>query len=147
MRNAGSKICLSIALIGLAMMAAGCVRTTFDVNRATQPYPRELHNTRTLDVQVFREGEDIRIVNTSPVSFSNVRLWLNQRFMREIESLPAGETIRLSLWEFFDERGEVYNAGGFFAAFDPLPLRLCQIQVDDTTPLIGLITIRSEPAS
>ena len=145
----GRSRLLAMVLIACASCVAllfGCSRSTFIAERATQAYPAELHNTRTLDVQVFREGTDIRIVNTSPISFESFDLWLNKRYVRHVDALPAGETIVLSLWEFYDHRGEVFNAGGFFASYDPTPLRLAQIQLDDETPMIGLVTIRSEKA-
>jgi len=134
------------ALVSGVLIAGGCSRTVFQPERATRAYPAHLHNTRTLDIQVFREDTNIRLVNTSPISFRDFDLWLNQRYVRRVESLPAGETVILSLWDFYDDRGEVFNAGGFFASFDPTPLRLTQIQLDEETPLIGLVTIRSEPA-
>lgn len=37
------------------------------------------------------------------------------------------------------------NAGGFFRVYEPDPVRLVQIQVDDQSPLLGLVTIRDEP--
>jgi hypothetical protein len=140
---------LLMALVACIVCPAflfGCSRSTYIAERATRAYPAHLHNTRTLDVQVFREGTDIRIVNTSPISFASFDLWLNKRYVRHIDALPAGETIVLSLWDFYDHRGEVFNAGGFFASYDPTPLRMTQIQLDDETPMIGLVTIRSEPA-
>ena len=149
MGGMGCMRSVGIIVLGLVLMLSavvGCSRTVFRAEQATRAYPHHLHNTRTMDIQVFRDDTTIRIVNTSPISFSEFDLWLNQRYVQRIASLPAGATLELSLWDFYDDRGEVYNAGGFFAAFDPTPLRLTQIQVDDDTPLIGLITIRSETA-
>jgi hypothetical protein len=111
---------------------------------ATQPYPRDRHTTNTLDMQVFRRGTDMEIVNSTAHSYRNINLWVNQRYVLPIESLAAGETKRVSLWDFFDEYGERFYAGGFFRSYPATPLRLVQIETADDQPLLGLITIRSE---
>ena len=87
----------------------------------------------------------IELVNATVHSYENFTLWINQRYMLKVDALPAGERLRLSLWDFYDERGERMNAGGFFRVYDPDPVRLVQIQIDDHSPLVGLITIRDEP--
>ncbi|MHC4589179.1 MAG: hypothetical protein ACYTAQ_07530, partial [Planctomycetota bacterium] len=67
--------------------------------------------------------------------------WVNQRFVRRVEALPAGGTIRVSLWGFYDVRGDRFSAGGLWRTEPPTPLRLTQIQPDENEPLIGLVTI------
>jgi len=136
-----------IAFTIIAALAAqvGCARRTYFPERAADPYPRQLHTPNAVDVQVFRDGTSIELVNATPNSYEDFSLWINQRYMRHVASLPAGGRIKLSLWDFYDERGEVMNAGGFFRVYEPDPVRLVQIQIDDATPLIGLVTIRDEP--
>ena len=136
-----------IALAALTAMFAqiGCARQMYHPQRASEPYPRELHTANSIDVQVFRDGTTIELVNATPRSFDNFALWINQRFVQRVDSLPAGGRLRLSLWDFYDERGEIMNAGGFFRAYEPDPVRMVQIQLDDASPLLGLITIRDEP--
>jgi len=133
--------------------------TSVNPRRATRAYPEHLHlqeisvlaegpvrMPRAVDMQVFRDGGHIEIVNSTARSYHDFDLWINQRYMRSVDRLEAGETRRFDLHGFYDERGEVISAGGFFATRAPTPVRLVQIQVDDTQPLIGLITIRSETA-
>ncbi len=137
---------LIVVIVLLTMlMHLGCARRTYHPQRATDPYPRHLHTTDVVDVQVFRDATTIELVNATPQSFEKFSLWLNQRYVRDVERLPAGGRLRLSLWDFYDERGERMNAGGFFRVYEPDPVRLVQIQLDDTTPLIGLVSIRDEP--
>lgn len=95
-------------------------------------------------MQVFRRDTQIEIVNSTPISYSDFDLWINQQFVRHVDALPAGQTIRLSLWDFYDENGDQFNAGGFFRAYEPMPVRLVQIQPKNDGPLTGLITIRRE---
>jgi hypothetical protein len=111
---------------------------------ATRPYPHELHSTQTVDIQVFRQGEKLVIVNSTARSYSGFDLWVNQRYVHHVDALPAGRTIELSLWEFRDERGDVFNAGGFWRSTEPTPVRLVEAQPGPEAPLVGLITIRSE---
>ena len=73
-------------------------------------------------------------------------LWINQRYVSHLDVLPAGKTVRLSLLEFYDERGEGVSAGGLLRTREPTPVRIVEMQLGEAEPLIGLITIRSEPA-
>ena len=122
----------------------GCLRQTYFPERASRPYPLDLPTAETVDMQVFREGTNIEIVNATARSYHDFDLWINQRYVRHVEALPAGETVRLSLWEFYDERGEVPSAGGFWRTVEATPVRLVEIQTAEDEPLIGLVTIRAE---
>ena len=135
---------LKLLLASLVLLAAGCAYPLSNPARAMPAYPAHLHRPESIDVQVFRDGEWMEIVNSSARSFRNVTIWLNQRYARRLDELLAGETVRLSLWDFYDERGEVFVAGGLFATDLPTLLRLTEIQVDDEQPLVGLVTIRAE---
>ncbi|MCP3906117.1 MAG: hypothetical protein GY715_21040 [Planctomycetes bacterium] len=154
------KITSAVVVVVVAgIVLAGCATTTVNPARATPPYPEHLHldevtvfasgpvrAPRAVDMQAFRDGQHIEIVNSTARSYRDFDLWINQRYMRHVKALPAGDTLRLHLGSFYDERGEQLNAGGFFATRTPTPVRLVQIQVDDTQSLIGLITIRAEDA-
>ncbi len=123
----------------------GCHDIRFDPARATQSYPYHLHHANSVNIQVFREDTSIELVNATTRSYADFDLWINQRYTSRIESLPAGATLRVSLWDFYDERGESLNAGGLLRSDEPTPVRLVEIQTSDEEPLIGLITIRAEP--
>ena len=122
----------------------GCAAKRYDPALASRPYPYDLHTTETIDIQVFREDTDLVITNTTVQTFRDFDLWINQRWVRHVDALPPGATIRLSLWEFYDERGETPNAGGFFRSKPPTPVRLVEIQPEPDQPTIGLIAIRAE---
>jgi hypothetical protein len=129
------------ATVVAAAGLAGCAPDLYHPARATRPYPFSLHRAEAADIQVFRRGTSIEIVNFTPRTYRGFDLWLNQRYVRHVEELPAGGTISLSLWEFYDERGEVINAGGFFRTHDPTPIALAEIQPGADEPMIGLVTI------
>jgi hypothetical protein len=130
----------------LLLPGAGCMRQTHDPARATRAYPAHLHRAESVDIQVFREGQTLELVNATARSYNEFDLWVNQRFVRHVQSLPAGRTVRLSLRSFYDELGEPFRAGGFFRTEEPMPVRLVEIQAGDEKPMIGLITIRAEKA-
>jgi len=129
----------------LCSLCSGCARQMYYPQRASEPFPAHLHAANAVDIQVFRNGTRIELVNATPHSYEDFALWINQRYVQQIAALPAGGRLTLSLWDFYDERGEVMQAGGFFRAYDPDPVRLVQMQLDETSSLVGLITIRDEP--
>ncbi len=132
---------MTIACIALHGCSTG-VRS--DPAMATRPYPFQLTQERVIEAQVLNDGVDMVIVNATVLEFNNVDVWLNQRYMRHIEHISAGETLRLSIIDFWDHRGEAPFPGGIFRRFQPTPIRLVQIQTGATDPLIGLIAIPTE---
>ncbi len=134
----------SISLAAALCSLVGCARSLFDPALATRPYPDQLHRADSVDIQVFREDATLELVNATARSYSDFDLWINQRYVHHVDVLRAGETVRVSLWDFYDERGEVINAGGFWRTEEPTPVRLVEIQSGPDEPMIGLITIRSE---
>jgi hypothetical protein len=136
--------CIVIAGLVATTLGAGCRGPVFVPEQATRDYPLDKHTTDTVDIQVFRDGPWIEVVNSTAQSYHDFELWINQRFVRRVDRMAAGETVRLRLTEFFDERGESVVAGGFFRTRAATPVRLVQIQPDPDEQMIGLISIRAE---
>lgn len=113
----------------------------YDPNQATRPYPTHLHRAESVDIQVFRKGPTLEIVNSMPQSFGDCDVWLNQRFVYNVGTIDAGATIRVSLWNFWDMRGDRFSGGGFWRTERPTPLRLVELQSGEDEPLVGLVTI------
>jgi hypothetical protein len=139
-RQPVSAILMGACVLMLAI-AAGCSRRMYDPALATRPYPHHLHQSEAADIQVFRDGPSIEIVNATPRSFYDFDLWINQRYVRRIEALRAGETIQVSLWEFYDLRGDRFSAGGLWRTEPATPLSLAEIQEAEDEPMIGLVAI------
>lgn len=129
----------------LILASASCTPQVYVPELATRAYPTEHHNTRTIDIQCFRRGTDLEIVNSTARSFADFEVWINQRYMQRINDLPAGATLRISLWDCIDAYGRRFYAGGFFRAYPAEAVRMVQIQPSPDEPMIGLIAIRSEP--
>jgi hypothetical protein len=102
-----------VALLVLTPLIGGCasVRPISEGDA----YPAAAPTGQTLDIQVFREGTQIRFTNTTARAFAPSRMWINRWYSRRLEELAPGESVRLPLAEFRDQYGEAFRAGGFFA--------------------------------
>ena len=129
--------------LSLMFVYSGCGRVMYVPTQATRSYSHELHTIDTVDIQVFRDVELIELVNATVHSYLDFDIWINQRYVLHVDQMLAGETIRLSLWDFFDERGDRFNAGGFWATREPERVRLVEMQPAQNLPMVGLLTIRS----
>lgn len=112
-----------------------------------RPYPRHLAQTEVLDIQVIRNPETvISLTNTTSRTFGPSTIWINGRYSRPILGLAPGETLRLNLYEFRDEFGEKFRAGGFFATKLPDEVVHAQLETIENgeTKLLGLVVVGQE---
>lgn len=144
--SAAARTSALVALTAL-LGAAGCAAVPYDPAKATRPYPFSLHTAEApIDVQVFRHGGTLTFYNATLESFDDVDLWINQRFLLRLDSLGAGERVSVDVRELWDRWGNGPIRGGLLRRAEPTPIRMAELQVDETTPLIGLIVIRPETA-
>lgn len=137
----------ALAFLSASLGFGGCAAVPYDPAKATRPYPFSLHNAEPpIDVQVFRHGSTLTFYNATLESFSDVDLWINQRFVTRIASLGAGQQVDVDVRDLWDRWGNGPIRGGLLRRAEPTPIRMAEIQVDETTPLIGLIVIRPETA-
>jgi hypothetical protein len=131
----------AIAMAAAATVTTGCQRYPYDPEKATRPYPSQLAQGSLADIQVIPNinGGTLKLVNATAVSYSNFDLWMNRRYVRHVDALPAGQTVELPIDTFWDERGEGPFPGGWLRYYDPTPVILVQIQSGPDTPLVGLI--------
>ena len=137
-------ICLAAVLCATIV---GCSGRRYDPSMATRHYPAELGQGEILDIQAFREGPNLIIVNASLQQFENIDLWLNRRYMHHLDALPAGGTVTLNLNDFWDAWGETPVAGGFFRTDRATPSVLLQFQFDRNSPMAGAICIPATPST
>lgn len=134
------RVAASLAAAVVITMQASC----FSTGRLTdgtepRPYPYDAPILRTLDVQIFRDGSHIELVNHTTQSLADFDLWLNERYVRHIGALPPGGSITLSLFEFLDEYKEPFRGGGIWSTELPEPIVKAEVQTADG--LVGLISI------
>ncbi|MSR41680.1 MAG: hypothetical protein EXS10_07235 [Phycisphaerales bacterium] len=143
MRFTAHSIFAAATIIVASLSGCGTgVRT--DPAKATRPYPFELAQGSVLEVQVLNVDEYMVIVNATLHEFTEVDVWLNQRYLQHVARIGPGETLQLEVAEFWDHRGEAPFPGGIFRRFQPTPIRLVQIQTAAKDPLIGLVAIPTE---
>jgi hypothetical protein len=135
-----------LALLLLVVMTSGCAGRLYDPARATRAYPAERAHGETILAQATRDGDDLVLVNATAQSFENIDIWVNRRYMLHIESFGAGATLVFPSTEFFDMWGETPSPGGFFRTKKPTPLLLVELEIDDTSPLVGLVTVPEHQA-
>ena len=132
---------LFLLLLALSLLSYSCHPARYLPEKATGAYPWHLHRATSTNMQVFRDGHFIMVVNATATSYQDFDLWINQQFVSHVESLPAGGTIFLSLWDFRNNLGESFNAGGVFRTEIPTPVRMAEIQIDEQEPMVGMISI------
>jgi hypothetical protein len=130
-----------IALLAMTSVAAGCTAVRSDPEKATRGYPFWLSQQETIQAQVLTDGDTMVVVNATTRDFREVDLWLNERYMLHVDRIAPGETRRFPLGGFWDSFGEGPNPGGLLRYYQPTPIRLVQIQIDDTQPLVGLVAV------
>ena len=131
-------------ILALVLSAAGCETMRYEPSKATRAYPFGAPQERIANVQVFNDGDAMLIVNPTAEGWTNVDVWLNQRYMKHITQLDAGQTLRIPLGEFWDVRGEGPFPGGLLRYYPPTPIRLVQIEVAPGKPLVGFLSIPTE---
>jgi hypothetical protein len=111
----------------------------------TAGYPAQTPIGPTLDIQVFREGTQIRFTNTTSHAFGETTMWINRWYRARLEPLGPGEYVELPLREFKDRYGEPFRAGGFFAIQRADRLAVAELQVpaagDQPDTILPLVVV------
>jgi hypothetical protein len=135
---------LATLLLAHVISSVGCFPKRYNAAKATESYPSNLPVNSIANVQVTRSGNDMVIVNGTVIDFKDMKLWLNRRYTYQVERIKPGETVRISMGEFWDVWGGGPNPGGLLRWYDPTPVVLLEAQIDETSPLIGLLSIPNE---
>lgn len=135
------SLAAALGLCAAGGVVGGC-STAPDAALAGPKYPANKPQYMTLDIQVVRQPANIRLTNTTAFAFGRSRLWVNRFYSREIEGLAVGQTIDLSLWDFRDQFGDEFRAGGFFATRRPQVVELVQLETGDA--IFGLVAVGKE---
>ncbi|MEQ8770183.1 MAG: hypothetical protein RIB60_06710 [Phycisphaerales bacterium] len=137
-----------VSLAGLLAisLAAGCSGPVQTSQRGPAPraYPFEPGQSQVHDIQVFRDGTRLRLTNTTAGSFGPGTLWVNRRFSHPVNGLGVGESLDLDLYDFVDEFGDAFRAGGFFAKQDPDPVVIVQYEAAADDVMHGFVLVRDD---
>lgn len=132
----------AFSLLAATLSLAACSSAQRDAANV-RIYPQQLPRGETLDVQVFRGGRTLSATNSTTRDFGPSTLWLNKRFGRAIDGWQPGQTLTLDLNEFYDEFGEQFRGGGFFARETPEDVVLVQLETGpaDARQLVSFVTV------
>ena len=83
-------------LFVIIIWITACQNPAGNPELASQPYPMNMHVAQSVPIQVIRDGEFIKIVNSTAVDYPTPTLWINQRFSGQLPSLLAGDTMGVS---------------------------------------------------
>jgi hypothetical protein len=136
---------VAIGALGALSALAGCT-TLYDPALETRPYPSELGQGSVVQVQAIPMELALRVINATATDYTDVDVWVNRRYVQHVKSIPAGATVDLEIEKFRDQWGQCPQPGGFWRTRAPTPLVLVQIQTNDTSPLVGLVTVVPEAA-
>ena len=139
--NFNMRMILFLLLLLPSLAISACNRPNFDPKLAMPPYPYELHTTNVIPIQVFRDGTEIEIVNSTDKSWSDLIVWVNQRFAARLDQLPAGRRVSMDLFNFRDDLGEQFRAGGLLRTRPAAKVELVELQSGLEQPLVGLIAV------
>lgn len=144
--NGRRVLCVSLCALGVLSSCNSIPTGLADrpVGAYDRPYPRHLAQSEVVDIQMIRNPETVlTMTNTTARTFGPSTVWINGRYSRPILGLAPGETLRLNLYEFRDEFGEKFRAGGFFATKLPDKVVHAQLEtiVDGETELVGLVVV------
>lgn len=139
-------VSLAGALAGTAALSlvAGCSGPVQTRGIDARSYPFEPGQSQVHDIQVFRDGTRLRMTNTTASSFGPGTVWVNRRFSHPVGGLGVGESLDLDLYEFVDEFGDTFRAGGFFAKQNPDPVVLVQYEAAADEVMHGFVLVRDD---
>lgn len=125
----------------LASACGGCAALTGPAPAEPARLAESLDQSRVLDIQVFRDGTELRLTNTTARRFAPGRIWVNRRYSAPTPALGLGESVSLDLRSFVNEHGERFRAGGFFATREPDLVVLAQLESGGA--LYGLVVVEN----
>ena len=122
---------MSVLLIGAALALCSChppLESSDEVtDLARMPYPAQVQQGEDLAIVLRRTGDHIEVTNTTAQSYENVWMWLNQRYVGQIDLLTLGTGNRYDLGRFVNSHGERYPRGGFLKPDKSFPIILAEL--------------------
>jgi len=161
MRDASSYSVYSVrsglvGLVGLVLWVgplAGCAAPPMlgaEAERArlaTLSYPAEAEYGPDLDIVVRREGKQLVLINRTARTYRDVRVWLNQQYVREVTQINIGPNHPVNLTRWGNLYREAFPVGTLLTPDAAFPVVLAElvdlgtglrhrllVWPDDTTP-------------
>jgi hypothetical protein len=135
------RLAAGVLAVTGAGLGGGCTALTGPAPAEPARLAESLDQSRVLDIQVFRDGTELRLTNTTARRFEPGRLWINRSYSVPTPALDLGESISLDLRSFVNEHGDRFRAGGFFATREPDLVVLAQLESGGE--LFGLVIVEN----
>ena len=122
-----------LILLTLVICIAGCTppvsigRQQERTRYAQLDYPADLAYGPDLDIVVRREGDRLTLINRTPERFTDVRLWLNQQFVRDLVRIEIGPDNRFDLRRWINQYEEPFPVGTLLAPDLAEPVVLAEL--------------------
>lgn len=94
---------------------------------ATLDYPSDATYGPDLDIVVRREGGSLTFANRTAQPYRDVRIWLNQQYVRELPAIEIGPDNRFDLNRWINEHREPFPVGSFLAPDAAFPVVLAEL--------------------
>lgn len=140
-----------VLLAGALALSAGCANRKPSLSAeaaerlAALTYPREAEDGGELDILIEKRGGDrVFILNRTPRTFENVRLWLNREYVTELEHIRIGKHPPRPLRAFVNRHGESFPVAGPLTPDKARPLVSAELH-DPETNLRYRLPVRLEP--
>jgi hypothetical protein len=123
-------LCVTGALAmvaGLFAMSACATTNRIDTDRAVAlsklVYPVDGQYADDLDIEIYRSGGKVRIINRSTRTFTDAQLWLNQQWVGIVDHIEIGTGVHSALVaanefeldNFIDQYRRPYPVGSLLA--------------------------------
>jgi hypothetical protein len=80
-----------------------------------------------VDITVIQDRKSIKLTNRTVHSFNDVQVWVNQRYVSRVASIPVGKTTSIALKSLMNQYGEKYPTPGIFRPDRSFPALLVEI--------------------
>lgn len=131
LRPTGTQPILLLAAAALTLTACVPPLTVGQAERrarlAALDYPADAEYGPDLDVVVDREGSTVVLVNRTPAVYRDVRVWLNQQYVRELPRIEIGPGNRFDLTRWVNEHREPFPVGSLLAPEEAQPVLLAEL--------------------
>ncbi|MAX23753.1 MAG: hypothetical protein CMJ19_04540 [Phycisphaeraceae bacterium] len=92
-----------------------------------------------LDMTVIQDRKSIKITNRTVKTYNDVQVWVNQRYVTRVDSIPAGKTTSVALKLLMNQYGEKYPVPGLFRPDRSFPALLVELVEPNTNQRHRLI--------
>ncbi|MEM6458046.1 MAG: hypothetical protein AAF710_01490 [Planctomycetota bacterium] len=126
------RLLLSLAPL-LLLLPAGCAppitlgQEQQRARLAALDYPADAPYGPDLDVVVRRDDRTLQLINRTPRRYADLRLWLNQQYVRDVPAIEVGPGNRYDLRRWINQHREPFPVAVLLAPDRAFPVVLAEL--------------------